>query len=154
MIRDGGGAQSAKLFLKSSELGLPHPLTRRRVCPPPSGSGGGGGTHLLAGPYLCPLWGGANSRYSKKAWFSIPFSFHALSYIFVQVTEGAEGRTAVRPSNSPNRTCYLSPTIMSTSALIGKDDTFLPLWFDVCFLRGCEISLWSGGGGIFSWLVT
>jgi hypothetical protein len=27
--------QSAKLFLKSSELGLPQPLTRRRVCPPP-----------------------------------------------------------------------------------------------------------------------
>jgi hypothetical protein len=27
--------KSAKLFLKSSELGLPQPLTRRRVCPPP-----------------------------------------------------------------------------------------------------------------------
>jgi hypothetical protein len=26
--------QSTKLFLKSSELGLPQPLTRRRVCPP------------------------------------------------------------------------------------------------------------------------
>jgi hypothetical protein len=26
--------QSAKLFLQSSELGLPQPLTRRRVCPP------------------------------------------------------------------------------------------------------------------------
>jgi hypothetical protein len=26
--------QSAKRFLQSSELGLPHPLTRRRVCPP------------------------------------------------------------------------------------------------------------------------
>ncbi len=32
--------QSAKLFLQSSELGLPHPLTRRRVCPP-FGSGRG-----------------------------------------------------------------------------------------------------------------
>jgi hypothetical protein len=31
--------QSAKLFLKSSELGLPQPLTRRRVCPPPPGEG-------------------------------------------------------------------------------------------------------------------
>jgi hypothetical protein len=31
--------QSAKLFLQSSELGLPQPLTRRRVCPP-FGSGG------------------------------------------------------------------------------------------------------------------
>ncbi len=36
--------QSAKLFLQSSELGLPQPLTRRRVCPPPPGSGGRG-TH-------------------------------------------------------------------------------------------------------------
>jgi hypothetical protein len=27
--------QSAKLFLQSSELGLPHPLTRTRVCTPP-----------------------------------------------------------------------------------------------------------------------
>jgi hypothetical protein len=27
--------QSARLFLQSSELGLPHPHTRRRVCPPP-----------------------------------------------------------------------------------------------------------------------
>jgi hypothetical protein len=33
--------QSAKLFLKSSELGLPQPLTRRRVCPPPPCLGGG-----------------------------------------------------------------------------------------------------------------
>jgi hypothetical protein len=33
--------QSAKRFLKSSELGLPQPLTCRRVCPPPYGLGGG-----------------------------------------------------------------------------------------------------------------
>jgi hypothetical protein len=32
--------QSAKLFLQSSELGLPHPLSRRRECPPPFGPGG------------------------------------------------------------------------------------------------------------------
>ncbi len=38
-------SQSAKLFLQSSELGLPQPLTRRRVCnlpPPPPGSCGRG----------------------------------------------------------------------------------------------------------------
>jgi hypothetical protein len=34
--------QSAKLFLLSSELGLPQPLTRRRVCPLPPRSGGSG----------------------------------------------------------------------------------------------------------------
>ncbi len=33
--------QSDKLFLKSLELGLPHPLARRRVCPPGSASGRG-----------------------------------------------------------------------------------------------------------------
>ncbi len=33
--------QSAKLYLQSSELGLPQPLTRRRVCPPPLVPGGG-----------------------------------------------------------------------------------------------------------------
>ena len=32
--------QSAKLFLQSLELGLPQPLTRRRVCPPPLIPGG------------------------------------------------------------------------------------------------------------------
>jgi hypothetical protein len=36
--------QSAKLFLQSSELRLPQPLTRRRVCPPVLG----GGAHSLA----------------------------------------------------------------------------------------------------------
>jgi hypothetical protein len=38
--------QSNKLFLKSSELGLPQPLIRRRVCPPPPVLGGG--AHSLA----------------------------------------------------------------------------------------------------------
>ncbi len=36
--------QSAELFLQSSELGLPQPLTRSRVCPP-----GSGGRGTLAG---------------------------------------------------------------------------------------------------------
>jgi hypothetical protein len=36
--------QSAKPFLQSSELGLPQPLTRRRVCTLPFGSGGEGHT--------------------------------------------------------------------------------------------------------------
>jgi hypothetical protein len=48
------GAQSIRLFLQSSELALPHPLTHRR-CVLPFGSGGG--THLLAGGGV----GGPNS---------------------------------------------------------------------------------------------
>ncbi len=35
--------RSAKLFLQSSELGLPHPLSRRRVCPPSTLWSGGEG---------------------------------------------------------------------------------------------------------------
>ncbi len=34
--------QSAKLFIQSSALGLPHPLSRRPVCPPTLWSGGKG----------------------------------------------------------------------------------------------------------------
>jgi hypothetical protein len=43
--------QSAKLFLQSSELELPHPLARRRVCPP-------------------SLWFGeeGHTRWRKKGW--------------------------------------------------------------------------------------
>jgi hypothetical protein len=40
--------QSARLFLQSSELGLPRPLNRRRVCPPPPLVQGGGGAHSPA----------------------------------------------------------------------------------------------------------
>ncbi len=35
--------QSAKIFLQSSELKLPHPLSRRWVCPPPTLWSGGSG---------------------------------------------------------------------------------------------------------------
>jgi hypothetical protein len=41
--------QSAKLLLQSSELGLPHPLTRKRVCPPPPFVLRGGHNHLGEG---------------------------------------------------------------------------------------------------------
>jgi hypothetical protein len=42
--------QSAKLFLKSSELGLPHPLPAGECAPPSYGRGGGGWgvTHSFA----------------------------------------------------------------------------------------------------------
>ncbi len=43
---EGQSRQSARLFLQSSELGLPQPLTRRRVCPPLLVGGGGGGNSL------------------------------------------------------------------------------------------------------------
>jgi hypothetical protein len=40
--------QSAKLFLQSSELGLPHPLNCRRLCPLPPCFRGEGHMHSLA----------------------------------------------------------------------------------------------------------
>jgi hypothetical protein len=36
--------KSTTVYVPSSELGLSHPLSRRRVCPPPGTKGGGGGT--------------------------------------------------------------------------------------------------------------
>jgi hypothetical protein len=50
--------QNDKLFLQSSELRFPHPLTRRRVCtpPPPCFRGGGGYTSFRERG-----WGGPNS---------------------------------------------------------------------------------------------
>ncbi len=65
--------QSPGLFLQSSELGLPHPLTRRRECLTPLWLGGGGGIPTRWGErgwgipiptrgqtlyfsFLCTLW--------------------------------------------------------------------------------------------------
>jgi hypothetical protein len=44
--------QSAKLFLQSSELGLPHPPPAGECAPPPAFGSGGGGAHSLAGEGL------------------------------------------------------------------------------------------------------
>ncbi len=49
--------QSARPFLQSSELRLPHPFTRRRVCSLILWFGGGGDTHSLRERG----WGGPNS---------------------------------------------------------------------------------------------
>ncbi len=46
--------QNAKLFLESSELGLPQPLTRRRVSPPPGS--GGRGVFVPARQATCMGW--------------------------------------------------------------------------------------------------
>jgi hypothetical protein len=46
--------QSAKLFLQSSELVLPQPLTRGRVCPPP----------------LPRIWGGGAPHWRERGWES------------------------------------------------------------------------------------
>ncbi len=46
--------QSPKLFLLSSELGLPQPLTRRRGCPPPP----------------TRFWGEGHTRWRERCWES------------------------------------------------------------------------------------
>ncbi len=43
------GNHRVGFFLQSSELGFPHPLTSRRVCPPPLLVRGGGGETLAGG---------------------------------------------------------------------------------------------------------
>jgi hypothetical protein len=47
--------QSARRFLQSSELGHPHSLNRKRVCPPPP-------PHWFRGDTLAWEWGGTNSE--------------------------------------------------------------------------------------------
>jgi hypothetical protein len=49
---DSHSRQSAKLFLQSSELGLPQPLTCRRVCPPSR------------------FWGEGHTRWRERGWES------------------------------------------------------------------------------------
>jgi hypothetical protein len=79
--------QSAKLFLQSSELGLPHSLTRKRVCnpPPPAPFGplhpGGGGAHSLSGE------GMGESQFRREA-------IHKYIYIVVQKLQVERGRAA------------------------------------------------------------
>jgi hypothetical protein len=65
--------QSAKLFLQSSDLGLPHPLARRRVCAPPLWFRWGGGAHSLAGE-----WRGWESPNSNGGTYTVVF------YIYIQ----------------------------------------------------------------------
>ncbi len=67
--------QSAKLFLQPSELGLPQPLSHRRVCPPPFDPGGGGKGTLTCGSGVggVPIrWGdihcGALFMYISTLW--------------------------------------------------------------------------------------
>jgi hypothetical protein len=62
--------QSVKLFIKSSEFGLPQPLTRRRVCPPPPGSGGRG---TFAGERGVETWKSPNPIPTRghTLWYSL-----------------------------------------------------------------------------------
>ncbi len=84
--------QSAKLFLQSSELGLPQPLTPWRVCPCTPPPVMGGGAHSLAregwespnsdeGTYTVVLFiykyfvHGSISWQDESAWSTHVFSF-------------------------------------------------------------------------------
>ncbi len=78
---DPQSRQSAKLFFQSSKLGLPQPLTRRRVCPPPlvpggvahfSGERGGGRVPFRRGDKYCgTLYKFALCALSKQSWARI-----------------------------------------------------------------------------------
>jgi hypothetical protein len=64
--------QSIKLFLQSSELGLPQPLTRRRVCLPPVL---GGGAHSLARGL-----GESQFRRGHTLWYSLYIYTYFVGY--------------------------------------------------------------------------
>ncbi len=68
--------QSARLFLQSSELGLPHPLTRRVCSPSPLlqvACGRGGGVPILTRGQT--LW---HSRYICTLWVNPPLLLHVM----------------------------------------------------------------------------
>jgi hypothetical protein len=81
--------QSAKIFLQSSELGLPHPLTRRRVCYPTFGSMGAtlacgkrgvGGAQFQRGDRHCGTLGKyVLCAYSISFWYTNSASSEDLS---------------------------------------------------------------------------
>jgi hypothetical protein len=71
---DGSDHQSAKLFLQSSELELPHPLSRRRVCPPPH-----------------PLVQGGKGHTRWRERVPIPTRGHSLwCSVYIQVLRGSD----------------------------------------------------------------
>jgi hypothetical protein len=60
--------QSAKLFLQLSELGLPQPLTCRRVCPSPPVLGGGAHSLAIEGLGEFQFW---RRGHSEHFWYSL-----------------------------------------------------------------------------------
>jgi hypothetical protein len=79
--------QSAKLFLQSSELGLPHPLTRRRVCPPPPWFWGGGHTRFRERGV------GSPSSYTRgNILCGTPYIQYSMYFVDRQTRTGRTGR--------------------------------------------------------------
>jgi hypothetical protein len=83
--------QSAKLFLQSSDLGLPQPLTRRRLSPPP------------------PLWfrGKGHTSWRERGWESPNSDEGTFSVVLCKYTyfvgEGVAAYTVIGPHISSSR---------------------------------------------------
>jgi hypothetical protein len=78
------GRQSAKLYLQSSEWGLPQPLTRRQECPPPPRFGSGGRGTLAGerggGRVPIPTRG---HMYTEILYIFMYFVLHTLPFQFL-----------------------------------------------------------------------
>jgi hypothetical protein len=84
--------QSAKLFLQSSELGLPQPLTRSRLCPPPPRFWGRGTLAGERGVGRVPiqtrghtLW---YSLHIRTLWFKVILNLYIHGRNLLKVTSG------------------------------------------------------------------
>jgi hypothetical protein len=69
-------SKSAKLFLQSSELGLPQPFTRMRVCPPPR------------------FWGEGHTRWRERGWES-PGTYTHYGTLYIYVLCGRDERVGI-----------------------------------------------------------
>ena len=83
--------QSAKLFLQSSELGLPPPLARRHVCPPPPLVQGEGAPGTLAG-----VRGGWKSPNSGEGTYTVVLTLYNLFLLSIIMYDSSQRSSMCR----------------------------------------------------------
>ncbi len=106
--------QSAKLFLKSSELGLPHPLTRRLVCLPPMvrgeghtrlGGQGRGGVQFRRGDIHCGTLG-TYVLYEPNHFWWLVLTVRLDTYLFLP--QNCPHISSARPHPKKKNRVYIS----------------------------------------------
>ncbi len=133
--------QSAKISLQSSELGLPHPLTRRRMCPPPFGTGGRG---ILAGER-----GGGRVLISTRRhtlWYSIYMCTLWYTYLQTQYVGNTDGVLQYRIPSSSEETVYSTSSGLypaSVQKRLATEPEVMSLLRHLIL-----VILWRAGGGI------
>jgi hypothetical protein len=103
--------QSPKLFLKSSDLGLPQPLTLKRVCPPPPPVLGGG-AHSLAREGL------GESQFRRGDIHCAWYSLYVRTLWCVKYTKSVgDGAERVRGVERNLHTSYCTYTVCLTARI-------------------------------------